>query len=185
MAAPAALSSTLSESFPTFRHHTSSYKCMDILLNIAGAVAILFHWRIALSFAVSFAAALFLSNTFALFTAGYCVMLVLASTTCGLIWHSRAEAQRDLGKPLPNEPISNPVAFLGFTFIGFFWGGVALYATRSPVLAGLLLVASVALIGAWYRFHLKRTASLGYLAFAAASLLLGYAALLLLLNVNA
>lgn len=157
---------------------------MDTLLNIASAIAILFHWRIALGFGVSFAAALFLSDMFAWFTAGYCVILVLVSTTCGLIWHCRAEAQRGHGKSLPSETISKPVAFLGFTFIGFFWGGVALFAARSPVLAGLLLFASTALIGAWYLFYLRRTASLQYLAFAAASLLLGYAALLLLLNAN-
>lgn len=158
---------------------------MDTLLNIAGVVALLFHWRIALGFAVSFATALFLSDALAWFTAGYCVMLVLAGTTCGLIWQSRVETRRHPGKPLPSESISKPVALLGFVFIGFFWGGAALFAVNSPVLAGLLLVASVAFVGAWYRFYLGHIASLGYLVVTTASLLLGYAALLLLLNANA
>jgi hypothetical protein len=150
---------------------------MDALLN---AIYLLLHWRFALSVAVSIAAALALSSVFAWFTAGYCITLVLFATAFGLIWQGRGEAGIGLAEPVPETPISHPVAFLSFAIVGLFWGGVASYFLHSNILAALFLVSAVAIVGAWYRWGLKRAVSAGYLTFAALLLLLGYGSVFLL-----
>jgi hypothetical protein len=150
---------------------------MDALIEI---LYLLSNWRLVLCLVASIFIALILSSTFQWFTAGYCITLVLCGTGFGILWQGRSEAGLSLSDPMPPTPISKPVAFLGFAFMGFFWGSVATFLLESPLLAALSLIAAVAAVGVWYRFVLKRPASVSYLAFSAVSLLAGYSPILLL-----
>ena len=149
------------------------------------SLAALIVWRLLLSVGVSIVLALVLSNAIAAFTAGYCITLVLLGTGFGIIWHSRAEAGVGLLAPVQPPTISKPVTFLGLLLIGFFWGGFASGFLGSQILGGVALVCAVVVVGLWYRFVLRRLASVDYLAFACASLLSGLALLLLLKASNA
>lgn len=135
----------------------------------------LMHWRLLLSVALSIVLALFLSNTFDGFTAGYCISLVILAIAFGIIWQARGEAGVGLLDTTPPTPISKPVAFLSFMLIGFFWGGLASWFFNSQIFGALALVLAVAIIGIWYRFVLHHRVSLSYLMFASASLLSGFA----------
>jgi hypothetical protein len=147
-------------------------------------IAIL-HWRLLLSVGVSVFVALTLSKAFAGFTAGYCISLVLLATGFGIVWQSRAEAGVSLLAPVPSTPISKPLAFLGFLLIGFFWGGLASWLYGSQMAGAIALVCSVGVVSLWHWFVLHRPPSISYLAFTCASLLSGYALLLLLNASNA
>lgn len=151
---------------------------LDILL-------VLLVWRLLLSVGLSSVLAYFLSQTFVAFTAGYCLTLVLLGTAFGIIWQSRAEARVALFAPVPPTPISKSVVCLGLLFIGALWGGWASWFFRSAFYGAVALVFSVALVGLWYRFVLRRAVSLSYLALVGCSLLSGLAALLLLKALNA
>ena len=153
--------------------------------SLSKILAALIVWRLLLSAGVSIVLALVLSNAIAAFTAGYCITLVLLGTGFGIIWHSRAEAGVGLLAPVQPPTISKPVAFLGLLLIGFFWGSFASGFLGSPILGGVALVCAVVVVGLWYRFVLRRLASVDYLAFACASLLSGLALLLLLKASNA
>ena len=142
-------------------------------------------WRLLLCVGLSAVLAYFLSQTFEVFTAGYCLTLVLFGTAFGIIWQSRAESKVGLFATVPPTPISKPVACLGLWFIGVLWGGWASWFFGSAFHASVVLVFSVALVGLWYRFVLRRAVSLSYLAFAGISLLSGLATLLLLKALNA
>ena len=142
-------------------------------------------WRLLLSVGVSVLLALVLSQVFVAFTAGYCIALVLLGTGFGIVWQSRAEVGVGLLAPVQPAPVSKPVAFLGLLLIGFFWGGLASWFLDSTILGAITLVSSVAVVGLWYRFVLRRPASVGYLAFASASLLLGFALVFVLKPLNA
>lgn len=61
---------------------------MDGIVEILTALMI---WRLLLSVGVSALFAFVLSQAFAPFTAGYCVILVLLGVAFGAIWQSRAE----------------------------------------------------------------------------------------------
>ena len=61
---------------------------MESLLDLVAALVI---WRLLLAVGVSIVSALVLSQAFAGFTAGYCIVLVLLGTVLGIVWHSRAE----------------------------------------------------------------------------------------------
>lgn len=148
-------------------------------------LAALMVWRLLLSVGVSLLLALALSQAFAAFTAGYCIALVVLGTGFGIVWHSRAEAGMGLLAPVPPTPVSKPVAFLGLLLIGFFCGGLASAFLGSSILGAVALVSSVAVVGLWCRFALRRAVSLNYLAFACASLLSGLGMLLFLKALNA
>lgn len=90
---------------------------METVLELLAAVMV---WRFLLSVGVSALFALFLSQLFADFTAGYCIALVLLGTVFGIVWHSRAEAGIALLAPVPTTPVSWLVSFLGLLLIGFF-----------------------------------------------------------------
>lgn len=154
---------------------------MDSILEM---VCFFLHWRFVLSVISSIVVALVLSNSFVGFSADYCITFVLCGTAFGLIWQGRAEVGVGLVDPVPETRVSHPVAFMGFAFIGFFWGGVASFVLRSEILAALFLVCAVISIGVWYRWGLKRAVSLGYLAFSAVSLLLGYGSIVILKFAN-
>ena len=155
---------------------------MESVLELLAALMV---WRLLLSVGVSLLLALALSQAFAAFTAGYCIALVLLGTGFGIVWHSRAEAGIGLLAPVPPTPVSKPVAFLGLLLIGFFCGGLASVFLGSSILGAVALVSSVAVVGLWCRFALRRALSLNYLAFACASLLSGLAMLLFLKALNA
>ena len=155
---------------------------MDALLEILCALIL---WRLVVSVSVSFFVALFLSQVFAEFTAGYCLILVLLGTCFGVIWHSRAEAGVGLLAPVPPTPISKPVAFLGFLVIGLFWGGLASSFLGSALFGAVALVLAVGVVRLWVHFVQRRYTSLAYLAFASASLLSGFGLLLFLKSLNA
>jgi len=142
-------------------------------------------WRLLLSAGLSAVLAYFLSQTFEVFTAGYCLTLVLLGTAFGIIWQSRADSKVGLFAPVPPTPISRPVACLGLWFIGTIWGGWASWFFGSALYGAVVLVFSVVLVGLWYRFVLRRAVSLSYLGFAGISLLSGLATLLLLKLLNA
>lgn len=151
---------------------------MDSIVQI---LYFLLHWRFTLSVFASAAAALVLSNFFVGFTAGYCIILVLLGTAFGLIWQGRVEAGTVPTDSVPETKISHPVAFMGFAVIGLFCGGTASFLLHSEILAALALVFAVASVGAWYKWGLNRAVSIGYLAFVAVSLLIGYGSMFLLM----
>lgn len=153
--------------------------------SIFEVLAALMIWRLILSAGVSIVLALMLSHAFVGFTAGYCITLVLFGVAFGIVWQSRAEIGVGLLEPVPETPISNPVAFLGFLLIGFFWGGLASWLLSSQIFGALALVCSVGAVGLWYRFLLRRPVSASYLIFSSVSLLLGFGLLLLLTVLNA
>ena len=146
---------------------------------------ILLQWRLAISLFLSIALALLLSSLFAWFTAGYCITLVIGAAAFGIIWHSRGSVGIALTDTVPETPISNPVAFMGFVVIGLFWGAVAAALLNSSILAAFSLVGAVALFAAWFRWVLKRTVSFRFSSSAAFFLLLGYGFFLLLKFPNA
>jgi hypothetical protein len=143
---------------------------MDTLIDI---LYVFLRWRLLLSIGLSIAMALFLSQAFEGFTAGYCISLTLLGVGFGILWQGRADVGIGLLDKVPPVEISKPVAFLGFIVIGLFWGGFATWFFGSSILGGLALVASVMLVGLWHYFVLKRQVSVGYLAFASISLLTG------------
>jgi len=155
---------------------------MDGVVEILAALMI---WRFLLSVGVSALFAFVLSQAFAPFTAGYCVSLVLLGVAFGAIWHSRAVAGIGLSAAVPPVSISKAVAFPGFALIGFFWGNLASWFFDSQLLGGVALVSSVAIVGIWYRFILRRPASVGYLVFASVALLAGFALFLFGMSLNA
>lgn len=155
---------------------------MESVLELLAALRV---WRLLLSVGVTVLLALALSKAFAAFTAGYCIALVLFGTGFGIVWHSRAEAGVGLLAPVPPTPVSKPVAFIGLLLIGFIYGGLASGILGSPILDAVTLVSSIAVVGLWYRFALRRSVSLSYLAFACGSLLSGLATLLFLKVLNA
>lgn len=65
---------------------------MESLLELLAALVI---WRFLLAVGISIVSALGLSQAFAGFTAGHCIVLVLLGIVLGAVWHSRAET--DIG----------------------------------------------------------------------------------------
>jgi hypothetical protein len=152
---------------------------MDALLEFLYVfVQVFICWRLSLSVGASIVAALVLSSIIEWFTAGFCLTLVLLSTGFGFIWQGRANAGVGLTDPVPPIRISRAVVGLGLGLIGFFWGGNVFYLTSSEIVGALALVASVVLIGVWYRLVLHREVSRSYLVFATASLVMGFSVLL-------
>ena len=155
---------------------------MESVLELLAAVMV---WRFLLSVGVSALIALFLSQLFADFTAGYCIALVFLGTVFGIVWHSRAEAGIALLAPVPATPVSKLVTFLGLLLIGFIFGGLLSELLRSPVLGAAALVSGVSVVGLCSCFARRRTVSISYLAFACSSLLAGLAAWLFLKALSA
>jgi len=143
-------------------------------------LATLIVWRLLLSVGSAVLLALVLSQVFNAFTAGYCIALVLLGTAFGIGWQSRAEDGVGLLVRVPPTTVSSPIAFLGFLIVGFFCGGLASLFLGSPIWGAVALVSSVAVVGLWYRFALRRAISISYLAFACGSLLSGLATSLVL-----
>ena len=99
--------------------------------------------------------------------------LVFFTVGFGIIWQGRHIAGIPLFASVPSPPISKPVAFLGFSFIGAIWGGFASEVLGSPLGGAFALTAAVALVGAWYTVVLNRHGQLNHLLFALFSLLSG------------
>jgi hypothetical protein len=72
-----------------------------------------------------------------------------------------------------SQPVSKPITFLGFAFIGAVWGGLAGELFGSTLIGALVLLATAALAGAWLTLILKRHTDLLKLAFVAISLIAG------------
>jgi hypothetical protein len=132
------------------------------------------------SVAVGFVAAVFLTHGFAWFSGGMGIGLTLVAFGWGLLWHSRAVAGVPLLASVAAPGVSKPVAALGFAFIGFFWGGLFSMWAASPMVGALVLGVAPFALGTFRAIYLKRPLPVGYLLFAACSLLVGFAALLAL-----
>ncbi len=147
---------------------------------IFGVLVVLAYWRFAVCFAGAFGAAVLLSNALAWFTSGYCITLVLFGSALGLVWQRHADKHQPPIEPMPSSPISKPIAFIGYVFVGLVWAGVASSLAIAPSFVGLFLVSAVVAAAAWYRFVLGRTVAFPHFVFAAASMLLGCVAVVLL-----
>lgn len=117
-------------------------------------------------------------------------MLVILASTFGVYWHARAEIGIGVLEKLPPEKaasskLSAPVAFLGFVFIGFFWGAMFLQINGSVTLSALALIFCSVPVVAWHYWVLGNQISLRYMLFSYASLLLGYALGILFMKFNA
>jgi hypothetical protein len=136
----------------------------------ASIIAIVFTWRFLLSLAISIAFAFLLaqfSGPVASFSA------VCIGVGFGGIWQGRWLSGMGLLDSAQSQPVSKPITFLGFAFIGAIWGGLAGDLCGSTLIGVLVLVATVALAGAWLTLVLKRNTDLLKLAFAALSLIAG------------
>lgn len=132
----------------------------------------LLAWRFIVCLAVAIAVGLPIGGQFGP-VAGFAVVLI--GLGFGLILQGRWLSGISLFAVVPSPPISKPVAFIGFAFIGAIWGGFASELTGSLFGGSLALVAAVTLVGAWLTCALKRHGQLGHLIFAAASSLVGLA----------
>lgn len=141
---------------------------MDTVLSVLVALV---AWRFLLSLAVAAAVGLVLGHLFGQ-VVGFAVLL--SGVGFGLIWQGRWISGIPLFALIPSTPISRPIAFLGFAFIGALWGGLAAQVLGSPLSGAATLVAVVALVGAWQTVVLKRHGQLNNLVFSAASLLCGF-----------
>lgn len=150
---------------------------MEILFDL---ILFLFNWRLSISVASSLILVVVLSSLLPWFTGGYCITLVILATAFGTLWQGRATNGFTLTQRPASPSISMPVAFLGFTVLGFLWGGLFAYLLNSTELAAVALLISVVLIGCWCRYILNQNVTLSYLLFAAISLFLGYAGIFLL-----
>jgi hypothetical protein len=153
-------------------------KAMEIVLEM---LIVLVYWRLVLSVGVSALVAFWLSWMFPSFTSGYCIALVSLGTGLGIIWQTRPKGGAGLPVPVPPAPMSKPVAFLGFMFIGIVWGGLAAYSLGGSTIYGFIgLGCAVGLAGLWYRFVLHRPVPPNDLVFAGAALFSGYGILFFL-----
>lgn len=150
---------------------------MDQLLT---ALAVLLHWRLALSVLGSVALAAILSKFIPPFTAGYCVTLVILGVAFGIYWQGRADVGATLTQELPEPNISAPVAFLAFAFIGFWCGGLAAVMSGSKVLGAATLLLGAAGVVLWYRLLKHLPFRLRSVVLAVVALLAGYSPVLLL-----
>jgi hypothetical protein len=64
---------------------------MDGLFELA---LVLLYWRIFISVISSISFAMFLSNSFESFTAGYCIILVFLGIGFGIVWQERADVKK-------------------------------------------------------------------------------------------
>lgn len=144
---------------------------MEFLLSIAAAFI---AWRFLLPLAAAMGIGLLLGHLFGP-VVGFSV--VLGGIGFGLIWQGRWLSGIPLFLSVPSPPISKPVAFIGFAFVGAIWGGLAAEALGSVLAGGAILFAGVALVGGWCSLVLKRHGQLNNLVFAAFSLLCGLATL--------
>lgn len=150
---------------------------MDTLLS---ALIALIHWRLVLSTLASIFLAVMISNALPLFTAGYCLTLVILGVAFGIYWQVRADAGVALTQEVPEAKISAPVAFLGFAFIGLVCGLGLTAMLGSRLLAAAALLFSGSIVALWYRFVKRQPLHPRPVAFAFVSLLAGYAPLLFL-----
>ena len=60
---------------------------------VLSALIALIHWRLVLCTIGSIAMAVVLSNLIALFTAAYCMALVICGVVFGIVWQARADSQ--------------------------------------------------------------------------------------------
>ena len=91
---------------------------------ILSALIGLMNWRLVLSTVGSITLALALSNFIPLFTAVYCITLVICGFAFGLLWQGRADSGLALTEKTKNPEISKPVAFIGLALIGLIAGGL-------------------------------------------------------------
>ena len=106
---------------------------------ILAALVALVHWRLVLSTLGSIALAFALSNIIPLFTAAYCITLVIFGFAFGLVWQGRADSGLSLTETTEDPNISKPVAFVDplhycaaqvSLLSGFILFGVALVCVR-------------------------------------------------------
>ena len=90
---------------------------VDITLSI---VSVLIAWRFLLCLAIATAVGFLVGNLLGPFV-GFSI--VFCGLGFGLIWQGRWFDGIPLFASVPSPPISKPVAFLGFAFIGAIWGG--------------------------------------------------------------
>ena len=149
------------------------------------AVIALFHWRLVISVVGSIAFTLTLSNLFAGVTAGYCISVVMLCAAFGMYWQGRSEAGFGIATKMVELKISRPVAFIGLSFVGLLWGGLATKLLESELLAVTSLILSVGVFGFWYGLVLRRPIPSRTLAFSGCALLSGFLAVLTVIHSNA
>lgn len=143
---------------------------MDISGIALSIVGILLAWRFLLCLAVATAVGFLVGNLLGP-VVGFSI--VFFGLGFGLIWQGRWFDGIPLFASVPSPPISKPVAFLGFAFIGAIWGGFASELLGSMIGGAFALVATVTLVGAWLTLVRKRHGLLGNLIFTTFSLLSG------------
>jgi len=146
---------------------------------ILAALVALVHWRLVLSTLGSIALAFALSNIIPLFTAAYCITLVIFGFAFGLVWQGRADSGLSLTETTEDPNISKPVAFVGLAFIGIIAGGVLGELFGSMIGGSIALLCCAGIVAFW--FHLiRRRICLRSFVFSLVSLLVGYSILLVL-----
>jgi hypothetical protein len=140
---------------------------MDIA---ASFIAILFTWRFLLSLAISIAFAVLLAQLLGPVASFFAVCIGVGF---GGIWQGRWLSGMRLLESAQSQPVSKPITFLGFAFIGAIWGGLAGELFGSTLIGALVLLATAALAGAWLTLILKRHTDLLKLTFVAISLIAG------------
>lgn len=143
---------------------------MDIVDIALSMFSVLLAWRFLLCLAVATAVGFLVGNLLGP-VVGFSIFFF--GLGFGLIWQGRWFDGIPLFASVPSPPISKPVAFLGFAFMGAIWGGFSSELLGSFVGGAFALVAAVTLVGAWLTLVHKRHGLLGNLIFSAFSLLSG------------
>ena len=150
---------------------------METLLS---ALAFLLLWRIALCTLGAIGLSLLISNTFASFTAGHCLAIVIAGLAFGIYWQARSEAGVEVTEAMEEPKISRPITFLGLTFVGLVCSAGLTALFGSNLLGGLALLVGGASVVFWVRLKQAQRFELSALPFPIFSLLSGYSVMLLL-----
>lgn len=158
----------------------------SLLELLIGALSL---WRLAICFLGSLVLALALAKAVPAFDATLALMLVILASTFGVYWHARAEAGIGVLEKLPPEnaalsKVSTPVAFLGFTFVGFLLGAIFPQINGSVSLSALALLFCSLPVVAWHRWVLANQISWRHMCFAYTSVFLGFALGIIFLRMN-
>lgn len=139
---------------------------------LSASVIALILWRLVLSALVAVALAALLLAIMPGASPLLAVAIVLLGVGAGIVWQSKATFPSSASV---QQAISRPVAFLGLTFAGVFWGGIIEFATGSPFVAAALLIATPALSSPVIVAATKSALSLRQLVFATIACVAGYA----------
>lgn len=162
-----------------YRPGSAVYITSEVMDEILAALVALVHWRLVLSTLGSIALAVALSNIIPLFTAAYCITLVIFGFTFGLVWQGRTDSGLSLTEKTEDPEISKPVAFIGLAFIGLVAGGLLGELFGSMVGGAIALSVCAGIVALWFRLT-RRRISLRSFVFSLLSLLIGYSILLAL-----